>query len=61
MPYISLGQNKLEAIFSYPRLFLLLDKYSKIPLQLQLVLKILQLVRARNRPIRQLFVQFLVE
>jgi hypothetical protein len=35
MPYISLGQNKFEAIFSYPRLFLPLDKYSKIPLQLQ--------------------------
>lgn len=35
MPYISLGQNKFEAIFSYARLFLPLDKYSKIPLQLQ--------------------------
>jgi len=35
MPYILLVQNKLEAIFSYPRLFLPLDKYSKIPLQLQ--------------------------
>ena len=63
MPYISLGQNKFEAIFSYPRLFLPLDKYSKIPLQLQkiAIVKILQLVHARNRPIRQLFVQFLVE
>lgn len=27
MPYISLGQNKLEAIFFYPRLFLPLEKY----------------------------------
>lgn len=35
MPYISLGQNKFEAILFYPRLFLPLDKYSKIPLQLQ--------------------------
>lgn len=67
MPYISLGQNKFEAIFSYPRLFLPLDKYWKIPLQLKkkiaigTQIKILQLVRARNRPIRQLFVQFLVE
>jgi hypothetical protein len=33
MRYISLGQKKLKAIFSYPRLFLPLDKYLKIPLQ----------------------------
>lgn len=28
-------QIQIKAIFSYPRLFLPLDKYSKIPLQLQ--------------------------
>lgn len=33
MGYISLGQNKLKTILSYPHLFLPLDKYSKIPLQ----------------------------
>jgi len=34
MRYISLGQKKkLKAILSYPRLFLPLDKYLKIPLQ----------------------------
>lgn len=60
MPYISLGQNKLEAIFSYPRLFLQILE-NPLTIAMQLVLKILQLVRARNRPIRQLFVQFLVE
>lgn len=27
--------KQIKAIFSYPRLFLSLDKYSKIPLQLQ--------------------------